>query len=69
MSLTDQIFCVIGGAALLFGGMLLGEIKTRDRIYKDAYDNGMMTIEKKPDGGVVFRWRELHKDNYYEARY
>lgn len=64
MTLFNQILVALGGGALFFGGLFLGEIKTRDRIYKDAYDNGMMVIEYTNDNKAIFRWRELHKEQY-----
>jgi hypothetical protein len=56
MAVLFSIFCFWSSVCYI-----LGQEITKKRIYKDAFENGLMQKEVDKDDNVIYRWIELHK--------
>lgn len=62
MKLTKILF-VISFIIWTLSVLIAGYIAGRDDTYREAYENGLMIIERS-NGKKIYRWIETHKIGY-----
>jgi hypothetical protein len=61
--MIKTVFCIVGGIALQIGVFYAGYKTGVKETQRDAYENGLMTIDRVGDSRV-YRWIETHKLGY-----
>ena len=62
---NDKItMIVIISFVAVFATFTVGYITGREEVYRDARENGVMTVERGVAGQKIYRWIETHKLGY-----
>ena len=48
----------------VFATFAIGYITGREEVYRDARENGVMTVERGVAGQKIYKWIETHKLGY-----
>ena len=62
---NDKItMIVIISFVAVFATFTIGYTIGREEVYRDARENGVMTVERGVAGQKIYRWIETHKIGY-----
>lgn len=64
MSSDKIIMIVIISFVAVFATFAIGYTIGREEVYRDARENGVMTVERGVAGQKIYRWIETHKIGY-----